>query len=323
VLAVGFAAAATLGLYRISSAAQTLTISAGAESAGGDVQLNTFAPNQITVNVGDTVTWSLDSTEFHNVLFTSGAAGPEFVVAGADGVFLNPAVAAPSGGPNYDGSGMAGSGLLVKGQQFSLTFTKAGSFAYVCSIHPGMGGTVNVVDNNQGVDTQASVDERRSDQINAGLAGSIPIIMANRGELATPTATVGVATGVQQGAVDSLRFFPARVTIHKGETVSWNWRTQETPHTVTFLAGNPAPEVIVPTPQASGPPRLALAPAVLMPAGDPLDWDGASLLHSGFRAPMPGQPAPEFGVTFSTPGTYDYLCLLHEGMVGTVVVLPE
>ena len=53
-----------------ASAAQTLTVSAGAESPGGDVPLNAFAPNQISVNVGDTVTWKLDSTEFHNVIFT-------------------------------------------------------------------------------------------------------------------------------------------------------------------------------------------------------------------------------------------------------------
>jgi plastocyanin len=38
---------------------------------------------------------------------------------------------------------------------------------------------------------------------------------------------------------------------------------------------------------------------------------------------MPGQPLPEFAVHFSVAGTYDYVCLLHEGMVGTVVVEPD
>jgi plastocyanin len=324
-LALGLVAAATLGVSSVSSAAQTLTVSAGAESAGGgDVQLNAFAPKQVTISVGDTVTWSLDSTEFHNVLFTSGAPGPEFVQPGPDGVFINPVVAMPSGGTSYDGSGMAGSGLMVKGQTFSLTFSKAGSYQYVCSIHPGMEGTVRVVDGNLGVDSQAGVDIRRTSEVNAGLASSIPLVFANRGELPTaPTATLGVAVGVQHGAVDSLRFLPGRVTVHKNESVNFIWRTEDTPHTVTFLAGNPAPEVIVPEPQASGPPRLRLAPATLMPAGSAIDWDGASLLHSGFRAPIPGQPAPEFGVRFTSVGTFDFLCVLHEGMVGTVVVLPD
>jgi plastocyanin len=299
-------------------------VSAGAESPGGDVQLNEFAPIQVTVNVGDTVTWSLDSTEFHNVLFTSGGEGPEFVQPGPEGLFVNPAVAFPAGGSSYDGSGVAGSGLLNTGDKFSLTFTKAGTFSYVCSIHPGMGGSVKVVDAGQPADTQAAVNDRKRAQINGDLATkAIPAIMANRGELETPTATVGVAAGIQSGPADSLRFFPERVTVREGDIVSWIWRTEDTPHTVTFLGGQPVPETIVPQPQQGGPPRLMLNPAVLAPAGDAVDWDGASYLNSGFLAPMPGQPAPEFGVHFSTAGTYDYLCLLHPGMVGTVVVLPS
>jgi plastocyanin len=38
--------------------------------------VNAFAPNEITINVGDTVTWRLDSTEFHNILFTLGEPAP-------------------------------------------------------------------------------------------------------------------------------------------------------------------------------------------------------------------------------------------------------
>jgi plastocyanin len=48
---------------------------------------------------------------------------------------------------------------------------------------------------------------------------------------------------------------------------------------VTFLAGQPAPDVVLPQP-------------------------------------------PTFSVTFVQPGSYDYLCLLHDGMVGTIVVEP-
>jgi plastocyanin len=54
----------------VAHASQTVTISAGAESQGGDIQLNEFAPVEVTINVGDTVTWNLDSTEFHDILFT-------------------------------------------------------------------------------------------------------------------------------------------------------------------------------------------------------------------------------------------------------------
>ena len=311
----------TLAAPLNSHAAQTLTLSAGAQSRGGDVQVNAFAPNEITINVGDTLTWRLDSTEFHNVLFTNGEPAPEFVQAGPDGVFLNPVVALPAGGSTFDGTGPAGSGLLNKGDTYSLTFTKEGVFPYLCAIHPGMGGVVNVVAAGQPADTQAAADARSTAQINADLAErAIPAIMSNIGQLPTSGDTIGIAAGVQDGPVDVQRFLPQRVTIRTGDAITWIWKTADVPHTVTFLGGEAAPEVIVPHPQPEGPPRLELSPRVLAPAGDPTNWDGADYLNSGFLAPRPGGPAPTFTVHFTSPGTYEYLCLLHEGMRGTVVV---
>ncbi len=322
-LALGFAAALLVTPFG-ALAAQTFTVSAGAESSGGDVQLNEFAPNQITVNVGDTVTWKLDSTEFHDVLFTSGAPAHNFVLPGPDGVFLNPVAAMPAGGATYDGTGVIGSGLLNKGQTYSLTFSKAGTFTYLCAIHAGMGGTIKVVDNGQGVDTQAALDARKTAQVNADLATkAIPVIMGNVGELTTEGTALGIAAGVEDAPADVQRFLPRRVTIREGEAVTWIWKTQETPHTVTFLGGAPAPDVVMPQPQAGGPPKLQLNPVVLAPAGDAANWNGAGYLNSGFLQPMPGQPTPAFTVRFQSPGTFDYLCVLHAGMVGTVVVEPN
>jgi plastocyanin len=306
-----------------ASAAQTLNVSAGAESPGGDVQLNEFAPNQIAVGVGDTVTWKLDSTEFHNVIFTSGAPSPGFIAPGPDGVFINPAVAVPTGGNSYDGTGVVGSGLLNKGDTFSATFTKAGSFTFVCSIHAGMGGVVKVGDS-ETADTQAAIDARRTAQINADLATrALPAIVGNAAGVPVDGATVGVAAGVENAPADVQRFFPKRVNVRQGEAVTWVWKTQVTPHTVTFLGGAPAPAVAIPLPQAGAPPRLQLNPVVLAPAGDATAWNGSGYLNSGFLQPMPGQPTPSYTVRFQAAGTYDYVCVLHEGMVGTVVVGPS
>jgi plastocyanin len=307
----------------VASAAQTLTVSAGAESSGGDVQLTEFAPVQVTVNVGDTVTWSLDSTEFHDVLFTAGAQPPDFIQPGPDGVFINPLAGLPQGGPSYDGTVVTGSGLLIKGQSWSLTFTKAGTYPYYCVIHAGMIGSIEVEPSGQSADTQTSINARRTAQINADIATKgVPIIMANQGELSTDAAAAGIVAGAQNGPTDVQRFFPPRVAIHAGDSLSWVWRTEETPHTVTFLVGQPAPEVVVPLPQTGGPPRLQLNPLVLVPGGDPTAWDGSSWLNSGFIQPTSGQPTPTFTVRFTTPGSYDYVCVLHDGMVGTIVVVP-
>jgi plastocyanin len=307
-----------------AAAALTLSVSAGAESIGGDVQLNLFAPNQITVNLGDTVTWKLDSTEFHNVDFPAGTAFPEFAQPGPDGVFINPLVAFPRGGKNFDGSQPTGSGLLNKGDTYSLTFTKAGEYSYICDIHPGMSGLINVVPVGQTADTQSGIDAKRTSQIQNELATkAVPMIASNVGELPAEGVSAGIAAGVQDGLVDIQRFFPNRVTVKAGDAVTWIWETTDTPHTVTFLAGAPQPEVVVPQPQPAGPPKLALNPMILAPAGKASDWDGGSYLNSGFIAPMPGAPTPAFTVRFDNPGTYDYVCVLHEGMVGTIVVEPR
>ena len=306
----------------VARAAQTVKVSAGAESPGGDVQLLEFAPVNVTINTGDTVTWSLDSTEFHDVIFTGGGQPPDFVQPGPDGVFINPLVAMPQGGTSYDGSGVAGSGLLNKGQTYSLTFSKAGTYTYYCAIHQGMVGTVQVQAPGQTVDTQDAIDARKAAQVGSEIdSKGVPTIMTNQGELPTEGSTIGVVAGAQNGPTDVQRFFPPRAVIHAGDSVTWVWKTQDTPHTVTFLSGGPAPDVVVPQPQPNGPPKLQLNPMVLAPSGDPTNWNGGSFLNSGFLQPMPGQPTPTFTVHFNNPGTYDYVCVLHEAMAGTIQVL--
>jgi amicyanin len=76
-----------------------------------DITNFAFAPATLTIPVGATVTWTNRDEE------------PHTVVAG-DGSFHSP------------GMGTGGT--------YSFTFTNAGSFDYVCSIHPFMHGTVVV-----------------------------------------------------------------------------------------------------------------------------------------------------------------------------------
>ncbi len=71
-----------------------------------------FVPADVTVNVGDTITWT-------------NADGASHTVESADGVIE--------------------SDELFKGDTFSMTFDKAGSHPYICGLHPSMKGTVTVV----------------------------------------------------------------------------------------------------------------------------------------------------------------------------------
>ncbi len=73
-----------------------------------------FGPSSVTVHVGDTVTWSNSGPSAHT---------------------------ATASDHSFD------TGILQKGASGSHTFTQAGTFPYVCSIHPFMHGTIVVLAN--------------------------------------------------------------------------------------------------------------------------------------------------------------------------------
>jgi plastocyanin len=95
--------------FRASSA----TAKAGSASVsildGNSQSAFRFSPSSITVGSGDTVTWTNNGSEPHDVT----------------------------------GSGL-GSGTLSSGQSYSHTFASPGTFSYICSIHPFMKGSVTV-----------------------------------------------------------------------------------------------------------------------------------------------------------------------------------
>jgi plastocyanin len=100
-----------------------------------------YAPAQLSVKVGDTVTWKDASPyEPHTVTFNS-----PFKTPGDKGA-LDPA-GVKSGGTYTSGftsSGLFGPPPFAPTAEFSLKFGKAGTYNYVCTIHPGMAGTVTV-----------------------------------------------------------------------------------------------------------------------------------------------------------------------------------
>jgi plastocyanin len=85
----------------------TVTIPIGA--AG--LTTTAYSPNPVTVAVGATVTWVNNDNIAHTATSTTRV---------------------------FD------TGLINPGASVSKTFSTAGSFPYLCSIHPGMVGTVNV-----------------------------------------------------------------------------------------------------------------------------------------------------------------------------------
>ncbi len=96
----------------LAVAALTLAIAYQAHaqsSATVTIQGYAFQPKDVTVDKGGTVTWTNQDSVVHDVKFSD------------------------SESPN-----------LKKGQSYSKTFDKAGTFDYVCDIHPTMKGRVIV-----------------------------------------------------------------------------------------------------------------------------------------------------------------------------------
>jgi plastocyanin len=85
---------------------------------------NTFSPTTLTVGVGTTVTWQNDSGQQHNVTWID-AAGRNAALAG-------------------DGTGDIGISDIFNAGTHTRLFNTAGTYAFHCSIHPGMNGTLTV-----------------------------------------------------------------------------------------------------------------------------------------------------------------------------------
>ena len=95
------AVAAALMLGGASAHAETITVS---------IDNFTFAPNDLKVKVGDTVTWTNHDDIPHTVV----------------------------------SAGKFRSKAMDTDNTFSFTFTSAGEYKYFCSLHPHMTGTITV-----------------------------------------------------------------------------------------------------------------------------------------------------------------------------------
>jgi plastocyanin len=349
-LLVGFAsmAAPTAALARSTQAAgpQTYTVMVGAEKVSRGIDIMAFFPATLRIHVGDTVVWKQNSFEIHTVTFLAGAPMPALVVPAPAGqpspLMLNPQVAFPAAPADgmYDGSTFANSGVMSleagQPQQFSLTFTQAGTYAYICVIHGEMmSGNIEVVDPSVAVASPGAVAKLAHKVMRNQLARANKLLGIARSQVphseqnADGTTTHFVEIGYSKGQVDLMSFFPGKLVVHPGDTVKFELsETNMAPHTVTFLNGGEDIEFVTPVPNPadpSGPPLLLANPQVLMPinAGQPLTRDG--VFSSGLLDPsIPGAPTSFELKIGDISGEISYECLLHDlsGMTGVLEVVP-
>lgn len=124
--------------------------------------------------------------------------------------------------------------------------------------------------------------------------------------------TVLAGADAEDGAMQALRFLPEGITIHVGDSVTWQLNAKEE-HTIYFTAGGSDPMFEVVGPDG----RHYANPAVFF-ASSAQPYDG----NGPFGGGVLEADRKTFTLTFTKPGAYEYHCEFHPGMKGKITVLP-
>ena len=335
-----FAFAGALSLPATSFAAppahQLWLVNVGAQSSDEGRQTNFFYSREITVDVGDQVRWTQNADELHTVTFLAPGQTrndvPLFTfTSDFSNIVPNLTALAPQGDPTkFDGTALTSSGAFpVPGappgppHQYTVTFTKAGDYDYVCLVHATMSGTIHVrASGTPYPQTQAQYD-LQAHILQAQRLGQTTALAAQGLAAAVSSGGTRVTAGIGQlfntGSFAVLRFEPDKKLIHAGEKVTWTNLDPETPHTVTFGTEPPGgPLGAYPPSGTDGPGHATIS--------SPSQSVSSGFVLNGLPPPTPPLPphSDTFSVTFTQPGVYPYICALHDdlGMKGVITVLP-
>lgn len=301
------------------SGAMNWTMVAGDSSRDQALVANDFFPDTITIDAGDSITWTARGNG-HTISFpgTNGIpGGPPTVSVGLGN--------GPNGTTTYDGTNFVNAVLdsvpntpeSLGPATFTLTFTKAGTYPYLCQLHmPEMKGVVVVQPRGTAYPrSQGSYTGSGLAEINAQLSDAQQSLQTFPYPIGGPTIAAGISPPLSvDGSVPNasvLRYLDdthlgphdmsSDVVVQVGTTVTWVNKSANEPHTITFFPGG------VESPQNPFSP----------PTGQST-FDGTQLVGSG-----PLFPGQRFQLTFVTRGTFKYVCLFHAlyKMDGTITVL--
>jgi plastocyanin len=258
----------------------------------------------------------------------------------------------------FSGAGVISSGAPIAGPVPTLNVkitAPVGFYRYLCLIHPAMQGWLAVVPSGFHLTTAAELSATVSAQIShdraAGFAAEAAANVAHSvlNSNGTRTWTMTVGTGSPDGHVAVDEMLPRNLPIHRGDQVRWVSRSINEPHTVTFPTDLHTDMTAF---CESGATDIPALPTVIPPTGpqdfscsggppDEVEFDGgngvshvtshstvsdsgiiASPLQLGaFGLPLTAAKRT-WTVSFSAAArtTYHYVCQIHAGMAGTIVV---
>jgi plastocyanin len=220
---------------------------------------------------------------------------------------------------------LVSSGWLDPNAPFTLKISdsaKAGTYNFYCQLHgPDMGGTITVADKATTVKTPAEVADEATTELKADAAKLVKAAASVTGASADKAVAGAFDQDFQQGQING--FGPANISIPVGGSVTW---TVFGPHSIYFNAPASAQSFRAPAPDGS----VHANDKAAAPAGGPgapekpglFDggtWDGVAAHSSGLILSFPPD-LYKYKLTFSKPGTYNYICSIHTNMNRTVTV---
>jgi plastocyanin len=300
--------------------------------------INGFFNKKTTINVGGTVSFQIRG--FHTIDFpakggtalplivpgtlatgVNDAAGNPFWFDGkVPNVGLNTALFAPPKAKTFNGSQRWDSGLPAGNgppKPFNLKFTKPGTYKYFCDVHPGMIGTVVVKPAGKSIpsakqDAAATVAQVTSD-IKAAKKAAASKIPAD-------TVSLGEST---RGGVELYAMFPTSLTVNPGTVVTFQMskNTFET-HTATFGDKSTLQTLAKGFTGATFPAQGIYPSDPTQPVTESPTNHGNGFANVGALDNDPAtKQIPSSGkIDFTTAGTYQFICLIHPNMHGTIIV---
>lgn len=309
--------------------------------AGQTAGLNAFYPGHLVIRRGTRVKFDING--FHTVTFPK--KGTKLAPLVAAGPGLNPVTADPAGAPYWWGGttpalgfnpvvpGPAG-GRVVTGARtvnsgfpngphpsFTVSFPKPGVYVVRCYVHPKMRGTIVVLPRKaRHADTAKKAAARASREIARDTKVATRLL-----RVALKRKTAPVWVGASTPRVDIFGMFPKNIAVPTGGSLTFTMRPGNEVHTVTFGPSSFLDAVAKKTFEGNG---LGLDPEGALPSDPPAAGPpavtptshGNGFVNSGILTALGLPGNHRFTVTFPTPGTYHYMCLVHTNMVGTVTV---
>lgn len=320
---LALAAAITGACGALPARAEVWRGTVGAQSSDLAKQALAFLPNEFWIHVGDSIQWNFNATEIHTITFLhTGQPRPPFAV-GCPGT--------TGSGSQFTGANCVNSGTQSGGASYSVTFPSTGNFKLVCLVHSRMTGTIHVLPVTDVLPHDQDYYDQQADRLQRNVLSSAAQISgegssSGAGEDGQGRVTAGGAINVGnaggQQTATVFRFFGETAIVHVGDTVEWTNPGPPVAHTITF--GTEPANVIPPSPGLTTDADGALH-AVIGSVG--------ANVHSGLlfspnqEAVGVAQTPPDtvrFRVTFTAPGTFNYICALHDflGMTGRIIVMP-